>query len=448
MCSEIARTLWEKGYSLFFTHETTERIHKPQGIEKDNFIKAIKLNPKYTFSDFVVGKNNNFAHSAAMAVAEIQGAKYNPLFLYGESGMGKTHLMQAIGHFMYEEFRNQNICYITTEQFMNEMVDAILKGTTLQFKNTYRNFDLLMIDDIHFMSNKDGLQTEIFHTFNALSQSNKQIVLTSDRPPLEIPDLDNRLVSRFQSGLLADLKNPDFETRVAILKKKIVTENLSLSDDIIYFIAENISQNVRELESSLIKILAYSSCMNIAPENIDLQTIADILSAMIKHKQVEVNLKTIFDKVCSFYKINPKDILDKTRKQHIAFPRQIAMYLSSHLIPSVSLKEVALYYNRNDHTTVIHAKRLIEKKSKEDNNFRMEIEKLIKEADASELALLIIVQTLGQEVETLKDEIEALKTTDPDPKPNIFFGFYMMCAGGGLFFAASIMMVVATRRRS
>jgi len=379
LCSDISNAIYEKKYNVKFTHETVLRFPEPDEEER----KKIHLNPRYTFSEFVVGKNNNFAHSAAMSVAEIPGNKYNPLFLYGESGMGKTHLMQAIGHYIFENSRKSNICYITTEQFINEMIEAIRTNSSQVFRNKFRNIDLLLIDDIHFLSKKEGSQEEFFHTFNALYENKKQIVITSDRPPKDIPDLENRLVTRFQWGLLADLKNPDFETRVAILKKKISTEDINLSEDIIEFISEHITTNVRVLEGSLIRILAYCSCNKIIPDNLDIITVKDILSDMIIIQSKEVTMDTIFQKVCRFYSTTPSQLLDKTRKANIVFPRQVAMYLSNLLIPAISLKDIALYYRRNDHTTVIHARKMIENKTKEDNAFRIEIEKLIKDIKGS-----------------------------------------------------------------
>jgi len=379
MCSDISFAIYKKKYKIKFCYETAAITQKPQLAEKLQQMKNLKLNPKYNFNDFVVGKNNNFAHSTAMAVAEMPGTKYNPLFLYGESGMGKTHLMQAIGHFIFENSKNANICYITTEQFINEMIEAIRSNTSQQFRARFRNIDLLLIDDIHFLSKKEGSQEEFFHTFNALYENKKQIVITSDRSPQDIPDLENRLVTRFQWGLLADLRNPDFETRVAILKKKVANENIHISEPVIEFIAEKITTNVRLLEGSLIRILAYSSCNKISPETINVQTVQEILSDMITIIHSEVTMDTVFQKVCRFYSITPSQLLDKTRKANIAFPRQIAMYLSNLLIPSISLKDIALYYKRNDHTTVIHARKMIETKSKEDNAFREEIGKLIKE---------------------------------------------------------------------
>ncbi|OQX71955.1 MAG: chromosomal replication initiation protein [Candidatus Cloacimonas sp. 4484_275] len=383
MVSEICFSLFQKKYEIIFTgshpHKNYGQLKTTKEDEKKEYYYPNQLNPNYNFNEFVIGKNNRFAHSASLAVAESPGMTYNPLFIYGESGMGKTHLMQAIGNYVLQEHNNKNIFYITTEEFTNEMINAIRNNTMPNFRSKFRNFDLLLIDDIHFLSKKEGTQEEFFHTFNALYEKKKQIVLTSDRPPKDIPDLEKRLVTRFEWGLLADLKSPDFETRVAILKKKAEFENIHLQDDVFDFIAENIYSNVRALEGSLIRILAYASYNNLDPEDITVNIAAEILTDMISDKIVEVNLETITSKVCEFYDITKTQIFDKTRKKNIVFPRQIAMYLSNLLIPQLSLKEIAQYYKRKDHTTVLHAKRTIEELFKTDRNLRIQIEKIIKE---------------------------------------------------------------------
>ena len=372
--ADISENIYKNRYNIRFT-DNFEKTN-----DQETMVVNTNLNPKYTFADFVVGKSNNFAHSAARAVADSPGTTYNPLFLYGESGMGKTHLMQAIGHYVQREIgKNYNIFYITTEKFTNEMIEAIRTNTTQQFRNKFRNIDLLLVDDIHFLSKKEASQEEFFHTFNTLYENKKQIVITSDRPPKVIPDLENRLVTRFQWGLLADLKNPDLETRVAILKKKATSENIYLTDEVIEFIAEKISSNVRALEGSLIRILAYSSYNHINPERVDLHMVKEALSDMIEIVSHEITMDVVFQKVCKIYSITPSQMLDRTRKQHIVFPRQIAMYLSNLLIPNISLKEIAEYYKKNDHTTVLHAKKMIEAKFSKDNSFRIEIEQIIKE---------------------------------------------------------------------
>ena len=382
LVSEICFNLFKNKYNIRFTGINPARpekkfVIKPQS--KDIATYQTKLNKNYNFNEFVIGTNNRFAHSASLAVAESPGATYNPLFIYGESGMGKTHLMQAVGNFVMDEMEDKKVFYITTEEFTNEMIDNIRNNSMPAFRNKFRNFDVLLIDDIHFLSKKEGTQEEFFHTFNALYEKKKQIVLTSDRPPKDIPELEKRLVTRFEWGLLADLKSPDFETRVAILKKKAEFEEIWLKDEVIEFIAEHIYSNVRALEGSLIRILAFASYNNLNTEDITVDDISEILIDMISDKIKEVNMETIMQKVCDAYNISSTQIFDKTRKKNIVFPRQIAMYLSNLLITQLSLKEIAEYYKRKDHTTVLHAKKTIEKQFKQDRELRIQIEKLIKE---------------------------------------------------------------------
>jgi chromosomal replication initiator protein len=383
LISEICFNLYHNKYKIKFTGLQPK---KSVSYEYDNVasikpsaIHPTKLNQNYIFNQFVIGTNNRFAHSASLAVAESPGNTYNPLFLYGESGMGKTHLMQAIGNYVVEELEDKKVFYITTEEFTNEMIDSIRRNTMPAFRNKFRNFDVLLIDDVHFLSRKEGTQEEFFHTFNALYEKKKQIVLTSDRPPKDIPDLEQRLVTRFEWGLLADMKSPDFETRVAILKKKADFENINLKDEVLAFIAEHIYSNVRALEGSLIRVLAYASYNNLNVEDITVEIANEILVDMISDKIQEVNLENIMQKVCDAYNITSIEIFDKTRKNSIAFPRQIAMYLSNLLIPQLSLKEIAQYFKRKDHTTVLHAKKTIEEKFKNDRELRIQIERLIKE---------------------------------------------------------------------
>ncbi|MFC1887495.1 chromosomal replication initiator protein DnaA [Candidatus Cloacimonadota bacterium] len=383
MISEIYFNLYKAKNRIKFTSKKTDSGYSPE--EKavipntSNINTQSKLNPNYNFEEFVIGTNNKFAHSASMAVAESPGNTYNPLFLYGESGMGKTHLMQAIGNFVNIELIGKKVFYTSTEEFTNSMIDSIKTNSMSAFRNKFRNFDVLLIDDVHFLSKKEGTQEEFFHTFNALYEKKKQIVLTSDRPPKDIPDLEKRLVTRFEWGLLADLKSPDFETRVAILKKKAEFENIRLKQDVIEFIAEHIFSNVRALEGSLIRILAYASYNNLDTMDISVNMVSEILIDMVSDKIQEVNLETIMQNVCDAYNINPNLIFDRTRKKNISFPRQIAMYLSNLLIPQLSLKDIAQYYKRKDHTTVLHAKKTIEAQFKEDRDLRIQIEKLIKE---------------------------------------------------------------------
>ena len=379
---EISYGLYGRKYEVQFITQP-RRNHRDEEKELPEYsgnrvVSNVKLNERYTFDEFVVGKNNNFAYSAAKAVAESPGYTYNPLFIYGESGMGKTHLMQAIGNFVQKEGRNCSIYYITSEAFTNEMIDGIRSNKMSEFRNKFRKVDLLLMDDIHFLSRKEGTQEEFFHTFNALFENRKQIVLTSDRPPKDISDLEKRLVTRFESGLLCDLKNPDFETRVAILHKKAEPENVVLSDAIITFIADNITSSVRALEGSLIRILAFSSYNKLNPEEIDVSLASEILSDMISEKMNAISLDAITQQVCECYGITPSQLLEKTRKPQVAFPRQVAMYLANYLIPQLSLKDIAEYYNRKDHTTVLHAKKMVENQFREKEDFRILLEGIIK----------------------------------------------------------------------
>ncbi|PKN72936.1 MAG: chromosomal replication initiator protein DnaA [Candidatus Cloacimonetes bacterium HGW-Cloacimonetes-3] len=379
--SEISYSLYGRKYDIQFItnpHRVSDKSGEVPEYSGNRITMNTKLNERYNFEDFVVGSNNNFACSAAKAVAESPGYTYNPLFIYGESGMGKTHLMQAIGNFVSREGRNCSIYYTTSEAFTNEMIDGIRANKMSDFRAKFRKVDLLLVDDIHFLSRKEGTQEEFFHTFNALFENKKQIVLTSDRPPKDIPDLEKRLVTRFESGLTCDLKNPNFETRVAILRKKAEPENIVLSDDVFNFIADSITSSVRALEGSLIRILAFSSYNKLNPEEIDVAAASDILSDMISEKLRNISLDAITKQVCLSYSLSPAQMMEKTRKQNVAFPRQVAMYLANMLIPQLSLKEIAVYYNRKDHTTVLHAKKLIENQFREDEDFRSHVELMIK----------------------------------------------------------------------
>lgn len=379
---DVASVLFKKEIKIIFISSALSNITLNEDQTRpnmNNLYHNIRLNKFYTFNEFVVGKSNNFAHSTAYAVAEAPGSSYNPLFLYGESGMGKTHLMQAIGNYIKDYDPYKKIHYTTTEQFTNEMIDALRSNSIQKFRSNIRNIDVLLIDDIHFLSKKEGTQEEFFHTFNTLYDNQKQIVITSDRPPKDIPDLEKRLVTRFEWGLLADLKSPDFETRVAILRKKMEHEEIYLQNDVINFISEHIHNNIRALEGSLTRILAFASYSNLEPEEINVTMAGEILDDMITNKVQEITLDKIKQKVCEAFQLSTSQIIMQTRKKDISFPRQVAMYLSNLLIPQIPLKDIAKYYNRKDHTTVLHAKRKIEKEFKEDKNLRIQIETLIKE---------------------------------------------------------------------
>ena len=309
------------------------------------------LNPRYTFDTFVVGDSNQFSHAASLAVAEHPGATYNPLFLYADAGLGKTHLLSAIGHYYGNKNHDAKICYIRAESFMNELINGIRYDKMNEFREKYRSMDLLLIDDIQFIAGKERTQEEFFHTFNSLYESHKQIVVASDRFPKNIPDLDNRLRSRFEWGLIADIQPPDTETKVAILKKKADTNNINLPNDVAFFLASNVHSNIRELEGVFNRLCAFSS-LNKTEITIDFakEVLKDFLAKRDKHLNVDYIQKT----VASFFNLKVAELKSKKRKKVIAFPRQIAMYLARELT-SESYPEIGHKFGGRDHSTVIHA---------------------------------------------------------------------------------------------
>ncbi|MCR2032648.1 chromosomal replication initiator protein DnaA [Anaerofustis stercorihominis] len=332
----------------------------------------IQFNPKYTFDSFVVGPNNRFAHAASLAVADAPAKKYNPLFIYGGVGLGKTHLMHAIAQHILRKDPTKKVVLLSSEQFLNEFLDAIQNKTNVQFRNKYRNADVLLIDDIQFIAGKNETQNEFFHTFNALQGSNKQIILTSDKPPKEIPHLEDRLRSRFSLGLICDISMPDFETRLAILRKKAKEENYQVSNEILNYIAENIESNIRELEGLLLKVMALNEFYN-KPLTLDLvkKQLKDIID--ISDKKISMDLITKV--VCDYYNISKADILSKRRTKNIAFPRQISMYLARELTDS-SLPAIGDYYGGRDHSTVIHGYDKIKEELKTNGTLEEEIKKI------------------------------------------------------------------------
>jgi chromosomal replication initiator protein len=311
----------------------------------------IQLNPRYTFETFVVGPSNEFAHAASKAISARPGTSYNPLFIYGGVGLGKTHLVQAIGHAVIESDPRTRVFYMSAEAWMNEMVSAIQNGTTLQFKEKFRGADFLLIDDVHFLSGKESTQQELFHTFNSLIDARKQIVLTSDRPASEIAELEERLVSRFQAGLVVDVQSPDLEMRLAILRKRAATEGIALDDDVTLLIADSVKSNVRELEGSLVRLLAYASLTG-RDITLDLarQVLKDYLSSPSRRTTVE-QIQTV---ITEFYSLPGDAMRSKRRTAALAHPRQIAMYLAREMT-GLSLIEIGRKFGGRDHTTVIHA---------------------------------------------------------------------------------------------
>ncbi len=333
-----------------------------------------QLNPKYTFDTFVIGNSNRFAHAASLAVAEAPAKAYNPLFLYGGVGLGKTHLMHAIGHYILSQNPNSKVVYVSSEKFTNELINSIREYRNEEFRNKYRNVDVLLVDDIQFIAGKEGTQEEFFHTFNALHENNKQIIISSDRPPKEIPTLEERLRSRFEWGLLADIQAPDLETRIAILRKKASIENLVVSDDVMLYIASNIKSNIRELEGALIRVVAYSSLTNKdITEELTEEALKDMLSSS---KPIEITVDLIKEIVSKNFKIRMEDFQSKKRTRAIAFPRQIAMYLTRELT-DLSLPKIGDEFGGRDHTTVIHACDKITKDMKQDDALKRKIEDIV-----------------------------------------------------------------------
>ena len=336
-------------------------------------INSLTLNPKYTFDTFVVGKSNNFAHAAAIAVVEAPGLAYNPLFLYGGVGLGKTHLMHAIGHAVKEANPSARIVYVTSEMFTNDLIEALRAGKNVEFRQRYRNVDLLMIDDIQFIAGKQSVQEEFFNTFNTLHNAGKQIVISSDRPPKEIKALEERLSSRFEWGLVADIQAPDLETRTAILRNRAQNEHVEISDDIINFIAENIVDNIRKLEGSLNRVIAYARLKRL-PITMDLakEAMKDMLP---QKKDIIVTPDRIKETVAEYYSIPIESLMSQRRDKEVVVPRQIAMYFCLKLL-SLPYKRIATLFDRDDHTTAISACRKIEKMLEEDSGFADTIESI------------------------------------------------------------------------
>ncbi|OXT06648.1 chromosomal replication initiation protein DnaA [Thermoanaerobacterium thermosaccharolyticum] len=374
---DAAKSITNKNIEIKIVSEDEEEYKKIKETvqyknDKDKIVSNM-LNPKYTFDTFVVGNSNKLAHAACLAVAQSPARAYNPLFIYGGVGLGKTHLMHAIGHFVLEHNSNTKIMYVTSETFTNELVNSIKDDKNEEFRNKYRSMDILLIDDIQFIAKKERTQEEFFHTFNTLYEANKQIIVSSDRPPKEIPTLEDRLRSRFEWGLIADIQPPDFETRIAILKKKAQNENLNIPDDVLIYIAEKIPSNIRELEGALIRIVAFSS---LTKANIDLDLAKDALKDIISNKVRKITVKLIQEEVCKYYNIKYEDFISKKRTKTIAFPRQIAMYLAREMT-DLSLPKIGEEFGK-DHTTVIHAYDKISNDIKEDESLNKQIEELKK----------------------------------------------------------------------
>ncbi|MBE3582585.1 MAG: chromosomal replication initiator protein DnaA [Limnochordaceae bacterium] len=332
---------------------------------------AAALNPRYTFDTFVVGGSNRFAHAACLAVAEDPAHSYNPLFLYGGVGLGKTHLMQAIGHHTLEHHPSLRVVYVTSEKFTNELVNGIQRREMEQFRAKYRTADILLIDDIQFVAGKESTQEEFFHTFNALYEANKQIVISSDRPPKEIPTLEERLRSRFEWGLMADISPPDYETRLAILKRKASMEHIAASNDVIAYLAGQILTNIRELEGALNRVIAYAALTS-RPLTVELA--AEVLKPMVSATPTRISIASIQKAVADYYGVSLDELRSKRRSRAVAFPRQVAMFLVRELTDA-SLPQIGAEFGR-DHTTVMHACERVETALHEDPSLKTVIESL------------------------------------------------------------------------
>ncbi|MBR5269505.1 MAG: chromosomal replication initiator protein DnaA [Anaerotignum sp.] len=344
--------------------------------EKKKSLADRNLNPKYVFDSFVVGNSNRMAHAASLAVAEQPAHAYNPLYLYGNSGLGKTHLMHSIGHFVLDKTPDAKVLYVTSETFTNELINSIQNNKMEEFRNKYRKIDLLMIDDIQFIAKKESTQEEFFHTFNALYENSKQIVISSDRPPKELKPLEERLISRFEWGLTVDVQSPDYETRIAILRKKAERDHITVPDDVMAYIAKNIASNIRELEGALTRIVAFAKLTN---QDISIalaeNSLKDIFS---ENAATPLTPDLIQQVVAEHYNIRVEDIQGSKKPKNIAFPRQVSMYLCRKLL-DISLPKIGESFGGRDHTTVIHAIAKIEKQLETDASLQKTIHQLEKE---------------------------------------------------------------------
>jgi chromosomal replication initiator protein len=334
-----------------------------------------RLNPKYVFEEFVVGNNSRMTYAACLAVSERPAQVYNPLFIYGGVGLGKTHLMQAIGHGILKRQPSARVHYCSAEAFMNEMIGAIRQGNGHDFRTKYRNVDLLLIDDIQFLAGKESTQEEFFHTFNALHGANRQIVVTSDCPPKEIPKLEDRLVSRFEWGLITDIQPPDYETRLAILRKKVERENSQIPDDVLALIADSVKSNIRELEGSLVKLLVHAS---VYKKDVTVEMAHDVLKDFVKSTPKKTSISLIQKVVSQHYRVPVESMRSKVRTARIAFPRQVAIFLAREMTPA-SLAQIGQRFGGRDHTTVIHACTKISDLIERDVALRSTINQLRKE---------------------------------------------------------------------
>jgi chromosomal replication initiator protein len=363
----IVEALSEVGRSdLQIAFDCEPEVHAaPEGASEREVAVTASLNPKYTFESFVVGASNQFAHAAARAVAEIPSKSYNPLFLYGGVGLGKTHLMHAVGHYIQARNRQLNLVYISSDRFINEMINAIRFDRLPAFRQKYRTIDVLLVDDIQFIAGKDRTQEEFFHIFNALHDAQKQIVISSDCPPRQIPTLEERLHSRFEWGLIADIQPPDIETKVAILRKKAEAERVEIPENVALFIASKVRTNIRELEGSLIRLIAYAS---LTGRDIDLGLAQEILRDLLHTDEKPITIEMIQKFVADHYNVKLAELKAKNNSKAVAVPRQIAMYLTKTLTHA-SLPEIGKGFGGKHHSTVIHSVRKIDTLRKRDPEF-------------------------------------------------------------------------------
>jgi len=373
-CSqELFGQLFEIKYIFDETPSSFIRRSPEERKTKQGLLLNPNLNPNYTFENFVVGSCNQFAHAASLAVAKNPAKSYNPLYIYGGAGLGKTHLMNAIGHFTLQNNHRLKILYITTEKFMNDLINHIQYGKILEFRQKYRSVDVLLMDDIHYLGQRERTKEEFFHTFNHLYDSQKQIVISSDCPPKEIPHLEERFRSRFEWGLIADLKPPDIETRIAILQKKAELEDVSLPESVALYIADKVHSNIRELEGYLRRVIAYSSLKG---EKIELDLTKEALKGLLDSVSMMVTVEKIQKLICHKFKIKLSQLKSKNNSPKIAFPRQIAMYLAKEFTKN-SLPDIGKKFGGKHHTTVLHSIRKVEKLRTEDPEFNKEMNSLI-----------------------------------------------------------------------
>lgn len=365
------RNVTNYDYKLVFQIAEGSVIEDLDPIE--NYRSESNINPRYTFDNFVVGKSNEFPHAAALSVAENPGGLNNPLFIYGSSGLGKTHLMLAIGNYMLEKNPDLKPIYVSSEQFTNELVEALRKDTTPEFRDKYRNVDLLLVDDIQFLIGKERIQEEFFHTFNMLHQNYKQIVVTSDKPPKDLKGLESRIITRLGGGLIADILEPDIETRIAILRNKNEQENFQISDEVIDYIAENVDSNIRELEGALLRVVAFS---NLTGKTVDLQMAKNVLRSILdQKKKIVIDSNRIKNIISDHYGVSVEDLDSKKRPKDIAYARQVAMYLCREMT-DMSLPKIGSDFGGRDHTTVIHAVDKISSEIKADSATKKTIQDL------------------------------------------------------------------------